>query len=78
MKSTSFKIRDLILLAGVIVAILVAIFAASTSFTNEPGVDPAKQESSITNEATGSLATGIFALVFKNGLELIQVLKESN
>lgn len=78
MKKSRTKIRDLILLIGVLVAIFAGIYSAYHSLEKEPVTEPAQQESKISNETTGSLVTGILALVFKNGLELVQVMRESN
>jgi len=77
MKTTSFKFRDYVLLAGVIVAILIGVYTAYSSFKNPPVTQPAQQESNLSNETTGSLTSGVFTLVFKNGLELIRVIRDS-
>jgi len=78
MKKTGNKIRDLILLIGILVAIFAGFYSAYNSSEGELVTEPAQQESKISNETSGSLVTGILTLVFKNGLELVQIMRESN
>jgi len=78
MKSTGNKKRDLVLVIGIVVALFAGVLSAYIYYKSEPVTEPSAKESKISTDTQSSMVTGIMSLVFKNGLELVQVVRNSN
>lgn len=78
MKRTGTKLRDLLLVIGIVVALFAGILSAVIYYNSDPVTEPATQESKISNENQSTILTGILSLAFKNGLELVQIVRDSN
>ena len=77
MNNAGNKIRNLVLIIGILVALFAGILSVFLNNRNEPVTQPAAQESKIANETKSSVLTGILSLAFKSGLDLVQVVRNS-